>query len=313
MSIATARLARAAGAFAIAHLVTSDAAGQRAPDESAPAFFAEVSSQLANRPGVEVSKPELGRAPSPTGPADRYRFMEFLPAHQQRLNFDMTKVIDVETVVSALQAARVALDAACKPGKLHQRDVPPRITKIVLGHPTDALMSAAYRRVQEEGFVGRFDCTSADGALAWTLTTLWDQGDREPTSVIPSNQWRFRLESVSAARLNRQQLRFEEFRVKTDALRARPDPGTGVQVLLEDLPGSIASQYGRPFNPDRVSYFVCGLVLSYREGIAEVQFGKDRIALQPTKLYPIGNQVSVAEMGMYMEAKSPPHKTCLRA
>lgn len=174
-------------------------------------------------------------------------------------------------------------------------------------------MTAAYRRLYDDSLVGEFDCTSADGTLAWALTVLWDQGERDPAAVIPSDQWRFRLEAISVERRTRQRSRYEEFKRRVDALGAKPDSGTAVQVLLDDLPGSIASQYGRPFNPDRLHYFVCGLVLSHGGGIAEVQFGKDRLAVPTTKLYPIGTPVTVAEMGIYMEAKSPPHRTCLRA
>ncbi len=162
------------------------------------------------------------------------RFLEFLPAHQQRLTFDLKRVTEAKAMVSALQAARSSLEASCRPGKLQHRDVAPRIAKVVFGQPTDALMSAAYQRLYEDSLVGRFNCTLADGALAWTLTILWDQGEREPASVIPSNQWRFRLESVSAERLNRQQIRFEEFKRRTDVLQAKPDPGSGVQRLATD-------------------------------------------------------------------------------
>lgn len=306
------RLAQAVATLTLAQLAASPAAGQPLPEEPAPPLFAEVSSQLADRPGLEVGKPAFRRAPSAVGP-DSYRFLEYLPAHQQRMTFDLKKVTDADAVITALKDVRAALEAHCKPGKLQHRAVAPRITKVVFGQPTDDLMSAAYRRLHEDNLVGQFDCTSAVGTLAWTLTVLWDQGERDPTSVIPSDQWRFRLETISVERRSRQQARFDEFKRRADALRAKPDTGAAVQVLLDDLPGSIASQYGRPFNPDRTHYFVCGLVLSHRDGNAEVQFGKDRLALPTTMLYPIGTPVTVAEMGMYMEAKSPPHRTCLRA
>ena len=306
------RLGRTAAVVSTAVLAASPGATQQLADEPAPTFFGEVSSQLSTRPGAQVGKPQLRRVPVQVGP-ESYRFIEFLPAHQQQLTLDLNRVSDVDAVVSALQAARTALEGSCTGGQLRHRDAAPRITKVVYGQPTDDLMTAAYRRLYEDKLVGRFDCMLADGTHAWTLTALWDQGERESTTVIPSNHWRFRLESVSVERLTRQQIPFEEFKRKTDALRVKPEPGAGVQVLLDDLPGSVASQYGRPFNPGRLSYFVCGLVVSYRDGVIEVQFGKERLGMPTTSLFPMGTPVTVAELGLYMEAKSPPHRTCLRA
>jgi hypothetical protein len=293
-------------------LAASPGAPQQLADEPAPAFFGKVSSQLSTNPGVQVGKPQLRRAPVQVGP-ESYRFIEFLPAHQQQLTLDLNGVSDVDAVVSALQTARTALEGGCSGGQLRHRDAAPRITKIVYGQPTDALMTAAYRRLYDDKLVGRFDCMLADGTQAWALTTLWDQGEREPNTVISSNQCRFRLESVSPERLTRQQIRFDEFKRKTDALRVKPEPGAGVQVPLDDPPGSVASQNGRPFNPGRLSCFVCGLVVSYRDGVTEVQFGKERLGMPTTSLLPMGTLVTVAELGLYMAAKSPPHGTCLRA
>jgi hypothetical protein len=311
LNTAKTRRALIAATCGAAALAPVPSAAQQVHDEPTPAFFGEVSSRLNNWPGVLLGRPTVRRAPVNAGP-EAYNFIEFLPAHQQRLTLNLKQVTEVDAVVGAFRAVRTALEVSCVQGALLHREVAPRISKVVLGQPSDALVTAAYRRLYEDGLVGRFDCTLPEDSLAWTLTVLWDQGEREPDSVIPSDQWRFRLESVSVERLNRQQIRFEEFKRSTDALRAKPNAGGGVQVLLDELPGYLGSHYGRPFNPDRLPVFVCGLVVGSKKSVVDIQFGKERLVMPPSKLYPIGTQVTVAEMGLYIEAKSPPHKTCLR-
>ena len=130
-------------------LAASPGAPQQLADEPTPAFFGEVSSQLSTRPGVQVGKPQLRRAPVQFGP-EPYRFIEFLPAHQLQLTLDLNRVSDVDAVVSALQTARAALERSCSGGQLRHRDAAPRITKVVYGQPTDALMTAAYRRLYDD-------------------------------------------------------------------------------------------------------------------------------------------------------------------
>jgi hypothetical protein len=136
-------VAAVAAAAASGFLATGPGVAQQPLDEPAPAFFGEVSSRLANLPGVSEGRPMLRRAPAQLG-SDTHGFIEFLQAHKQQLILDLKRMTDAATVVSAFVAVREALEAKCEPGTLQPRDSAPRIAQLVFGQSTDAMAARRF-------------------------------------------------------------------------------------------------------------------------------------------------------------------------
>ena len=173
-------------------------------------------------------------------------------------------------------------------------------------------MTATLPKLHDGGLLGKFDCIDADGRIQSSVRVEWDRGERNPSEVIPADQWRFRIESISADRLNRQSTRFKEFKRQTDALREKPTPGTQVQLSPDDVPASLAARLPRPFNPSRLPYFVCALVTDAKGTLAEVQIDQVRWMVPATKLLPGGTPATSAEIGVQLELKNPAYRTCMR-
>lgn len=284
---------------------------QAQPAEPAPPALMDIAATLSDARGITTSKPSPRRLPAPAG-APSYGFYEHLPGHQLLVTVNLAVVSEPQTVVQALEAIKAALAKQCAGKDLRFTETAPRITKVVFGQRWDELMTSAMAKLHDGGLLGRFDCVDAGGQLQSSTRVEWDQGERNPTEVIPSDQWRFRIESIPVDRLERQVTRFEEFRRRTDALRARPTAGAQVQLALDDLPPSVASAIPRPFNPLRLPFFVCALITDSRGSLAEVQVDQTRFMVPAAKLLPGGTPVTSAELGVQLELKNPAYRTCLR-
>lgn len=294
-----------------AYLAGSRVWAQAQAAEPSPPAFADIAAELADMRGITTSKPAPRRLPAPVG-AQSYGFYEHLPGHQLLVTLNLGVVSEPQKVVQTLEAIKATLAKQCAGKDLRFTETAPRITKVVYGQRGDELMTAALAKLYDGGLLGRFDCVDAGGRLQSSTRVEWDQGDRNPTEVIPPDQWRFRIESISADRLERQSARFEEFRRQTDALRSRPTAGAQAQLALDDLPLSVATKLPRPFNPLRLPFFVCALVTDARGTLAEVQIDQARFMVPAAKLLPGGTPVTSAELGVQLELKSPAYRTCMR-
>jgi hypothetical protein len=307
---------RLSEARCVVTLVASCLAGphvgaQTQQTEPAPPALVDIAAALSDARGITTSKPVPRRLPAPAG-APSYGFYEHLPGHQLLVTVNLAVVTEPQTVVQALEAIKAALAKQCAGKDLRFTETAPRIAKVVFGQRGDELMTSALAKLHDGGLLGLFDCVDAGGRLQSSTRVEWDKGERNPTEVIPPDQWRFRIESISVDRLERQSSRFEEYRRRTDTLRARPTAGAQVQLALDDLPPSVASTLPRPFNPLRHPFFVCALVTDARGSIAEVQIDQARFMVPAAKLLPGGTPVTSAELGVQLELKNPAYRTCLR-
>lgn len=287
------------------------AGAQQPAAEPAPPLFADIASAVLEVRGVTVSKPTQQRLPAPVG-QESYGFHEHLPGHHLRLTVNLGVITDSSSVIRMLEAVKAASRAQCGGKELKLTQPSPRVEKVVFSQPGDVLMTATLPTLHDGGLLGKFDCVDGEGQLQSSVRVEWDRGERNPNEVIPPDQWRFRIESISAHRLNRQSTRFEEFKRQTDALRAKPTPGAQVQLSPDDLPASLADRLPRPFNPARLPYFVCALVTNAKGTLAEVQIDQARWMVPAARLLPGGEPATSAEIGVQLELKSPAYRTCLR-
>jgi len=287
------------------------AGAQQPAAEPAPPLFADIASALPEVRGVTIAKPTQRRLPAPVGP-ESYGFHEHLPGHQLLLTVNLGVITDSSSVIRTLEAVHAASRVQCAGKELKLTEPSPRVEKVVFGQPGDALMTATLPKLHDGGLLGKFDCIDADGRIQSSVRVEWDRGERNPSEVIPADQWRFRIESISADRLNRQSTRFKEFKRQTDALREKPTPGTQVQLSPDDVPASLAARLPRPFNPSRLPYFVCALVTDAKGTLAEVQIDQVRWMVPATKLLPGGTPATSAEIGVQLELKNPAYRTCMR-
>ena len=288
------------------------AMAQQPQAEPLPPAFIEIASSLIDVPGITLGRPNQRRLPAPIGPQS-YGFYEHLPGHQLLLTMKLSTITQPQAVVKVLDAVKEAVSKQCTGKQLRYAETARCVDKVVFGQPSDLLMTATVPLLYERELIGRLDCLDADGRLQASTKIEWDQGERDPSEVIPPDVWRFRIESISADRLIRQSIRFEDFKRQTDALRSRLTPGAHVQLSIADIPTSIADRLPRPFNPARMQYFVCALVTQGNGQVAEVQVDQARFMVQTLRLLPGGVAVTAAELGVQIELKNPLYRACLRA
>lgn len=292
-------------------LLHSSAGAQQSAPEPPPPAFAEIASAVSESRGVSLAQPTERRLPAPIGPQS-YGFHEHLPGHQTILTLDLAVITEPNAVVQVFEAVKTAVQVQCAGKELRLTETSARVSKVVYGQRGDALMTAALAKLYDRGLLGRFDCLNGDGQLQASTRVEWDQGERNPSEVIPADQWRFRIESISANRLSRQAARFDEYRRKADALRAKLGVGDQVQLAPDDLPPSLTDRLPRPFNPARLPYFVCALVVDAKGTLIELQIDQARFMVPATKLLPGGTPMTPAQIGAQIELKNPAHRTCMR-
>ena len=167
--------------------VSSAPAQESSASDTPPTFFAILKPQDALAEGVTIGGRTQDRLVLESGGPD-YRYIEYPWWHQVRLTFDLNKVVDTETVLATMRAAKAVMQRACGDGALKLATGEQPIGGFALGQATDGFISASYRRLYEEGLVGTFSCL-AKGAQAgppWRIQ--WESGNRYPTAVIPPNE-----------------------------------------------------------------------------------------------------------------------------
>lgn len=257
-------------------LVTlSSALAQESPtSDTPPSFFSILKAQGSLAEGVTIGGRTQERLVLESGGPD-YRFIEYPSWHQVRLTFDLNKVVDTETVLATMRAAKAAMQRACGDGALELAAAEQPIGRFALGQATDGFISATYRRLYEEGLVGTFSCRAkvVQAGPPWRIQ--WESGNRNPTAVIPPNEWRFLIEGVSTEAFVRHWLRFGEHRRATDALRAKVGIGAKVQMMADDVPVALLAKTKQPDNARKGPYAVCGLVTGLNLPLVQVQVQLD--------------------------------------
>jgi hypothetical protein len=289
----------------------SSAPAQDSPaSDTPPSFFAILKAQGSLAEGVTIGGKTQDRLVLESGGPD-YRFIEYPWWHQVRLTFDLTKVVDTETVLATMRAAKAAMQRACGDGALELAAAEQPIGRFALGQATDGFISASYRRLYEEGLVGTFSCRSKGAQAGPPLRIQWESGNRNPTAVIPPNEWRFLIEGVSTEAFARHRLRFGEHRRATDALRAKVGIGAKVQMMADDVPVALLAKTKQPTNARERPYAVCALVTGLNTPLVQVQVQLDTFTVPIQKLFPAGRHATVDELWQYLAQKAPAQLACL--
>lgn len=278
--------------------------------DTPPSFFAALKAQVSPVDGVTMGDRTQDRLPLESGGAD-YRFIEYPWWHQMRLTFDLNKVVDTEAVVTTMRAIKAAMRQACGDGALELAAAEQRIGVFALGRSTDGFISASYKRLYEEVLVGTYSCRTKGGQAGPPWRIQWESGNRNPTAVIPPNEWRFLVEGVGAETFARHRLRFGEHRRATDALRGKVGVGAEVQVMADDIPAALLAKTKQPDNPRKQPHAVCALVTGLNPPLVQVQVQLDSFMIPIQKLFPAGRHATADELWQHLAQKAPAQLACL--
>ena len=174
---------------------------------------------------------------------------------------------------------------------------------------TDPEMAKAFRQLVRSKLVGEVGCTASDGHRLF-VTTIQPGTSYESVLPFAPRRWHVFIQIIAGEALARFERRFDDYRRKTDALRASAAPGTKVQVSEAELPS--ADDTATRLAPGSRMISFCGLVIEVKGPLAQLQVQRSTVFVALDKIFPQGEAVPLAQLRSSTLMSSMPQAYCAR-